>query len=285
MPGEPAAHVVGDRLVPQRLAEDPRRHVRRAGRGERDERERRASRRGRTPTIAAPYAAALSAIALPWRWTRATQPLASVNSVAADGLGGVQQAEQLRPAVAVGDRGEQRDRDPEQHRVDVDGVAADQLLARAGVAPALADPREARRRGLRRRRDRAHPREERRARRGTSRRRSRTSRRARPSRSARPRAPGRRSAPRCRGSRRAPTPPRSSSRGTSRGSIASSGGRCSPPAADIPAATTNSTHTCGSSSSALREQHEREQRAARRRRSARAGGGRARRRARRRAAR
>jgi hypothetical protein len=43
----------------------------------------------------------------------------------------------------------------------------------------------------------------------------------------------------------------SSSRGTSRGSIASSDGRCSPPAADIPAATRNSSHTCGSSSSAF----------------------------------
>ena len=43
----------------------------------------------------------------------------------------------------------------------------------------------------------------------------------------------------------------SSSRGTSRGSIASSGGRWSPPAPAIPAATTNSTQTCGSSSSAL----------------------------------
>ena len=50
----------------------------------------------------------------------------------------------------------------------------------------------------------------------------------------------------------------SSSRGTSRGSIASSGGRWSPPAADIPAATTNSSHTCGSSSSALATQHQRE---------------------------
>ena len=64
-PGQPAAHVVGDRLVPQRLAEDRRGHVRRAGRGERDERERQRRRRARTRRSRAPYAPALSAIALP----------------------------------------------------------------------------------------------------------------------------------------------------------------------------------------------------------------------------
>ena len=62
---------VRDRLVPQRLAEDARGHVRRAGRGERDERERERvgeaeRRRSRRRTRAA-----LSAIALPWRRTRA----------------------------------------------------------------------------------------------------------------------------------------------------------------------------------------------------------------------
>jgi hypothetical protein len=43
----------------------------------------------------------------------------------------------------------------------------------------------------------------------------------------------------------------SSSRGTSRGTIESSEGRWSPPAAAIPEAIRNSAQTCGSASSAL----------------------------------
>ena len=71
--------------------------------------------------------------------------------------GGEQQPEHLRAAVAGGDGREQRDRHREQHRVDVDEVAAHQVLAAARVAPALRDPRDARRRRVGRRRHRAHP--------------------------------------------------------------------------------------------------------------------------------
>ena len=51
-----------------------------------------------------------------------------------DRSGGVEQPEQLRTAVAIRDRWEQRDRDAEQHCVDVDRVAARELLARQARA-------------------------------------------------------------------------------------------------------------------------------------------------------
>ena len=117
----------------------------------------------------------------------------SVNSTRADRPGGVEQAEHLRPAVAVGDGREQRDRDAEQHRVDVDGVAA---RSAPGASGRSASPRGSARGSAAPRRAAAGRRASaraRRARRGTSRRRSRTWRPARPSRSARPRAPARRS--------------------------------------------------------------------------------------------
>jgi len=70
-----------------------------------------------------------------------------------------QQPEHLRAAEALGDGGEEGDRHREQHRVDVDQVGPDEVLAPARVAPALGDPGEAGRRGVGRRRHRAHPRQ------------------------------------------------------------------------------------------------------------------------------
>ena len=59
---------------------------------------------------------------------------------------GVHQPEHPRAAVALGERREQRERHAEEHRVHVDEVRPEQLLARPGVAHAL-DHRAPRRRG------------------------------------------------------------------------------------------------------------------------------------------
>ena len=66
-----------------------------------------------------------------------------------DGLGGVEEAEQLGVVEDVGrQRGEQHHRERQHHADDVDDVGAEQVLAPDRVGPALADGPEAGRRGL-----------------------------------------------------------------------------------------------------------------------------------------
>jgi hypothetical protein len=125
--GEAAAHVVGDRLVPQRGAEDHRRHVGRPGQRERGEREWERVRQAEDDDRA-PVAGCAHGDGLPVP-VHAPHPAGGKRERGrADRHGGVQQPEQLRPAELVGHGREQRDRDAEQHGVDVDRIAADQLL-------------------------------------------------------------------------------------------------------------------------------------------------------------
>ena len=95
---------------------------------------------------ATPASAALTATARPWRVTRRAQPLVSVSSIAPAGPAAKSRPSTSAPPKRCRDRREQRDRHREQHRVDVDEVGPDQVLAAARVAPALGDPGEARRR-------------------------------------------------------------------------------------------------------------------------------------------
>jgi hypothetical protein len=108
--------------------EDHPRHVGRARHGQRGERERQRvdeTERHDRAAVAAGAHRDRRPVAV-----RAPYPAAGQREQRrADGPGGVEQAEQFRAAERVGHGGEQRDRDPEQHRVDVDRVAPDQLLA------------------------------------------------------------------------------------------------------------------------------------------------------------
>ena len=151
--------MVRDRLVPEHLPEDARRHVGRAGRGECDEGEgERAGEAEGEDRGSVGGGAHRDRPAVP---PHAPHPAAHQREQRpADGLGRVEQAEHLRAAVVLGHRREERDGHAEQHRVDVHRIAPQQLLPRARVPPSLAHPRDARGRGLGRRRDRAHAGEE-----------------------------------------------------------------------------------------------------------------------------
>src|SRR6185369_597772 len=65
----------------------------------------------------------------------------------AGGGGGREPPERGRAAPPLGERGEERDRHPEEHRDEVDGVHAEDLLPARRVAKALADRREGDARG------------------------------------------------------------------------------------------------------------------------------------------
>ena len=79
-----------------------------------------------------PSSAAPKTTARPWRCTRAVQPLVSVTAIEPRRRRrGVQQPEDLGAAVALGDGREERHRHAEEHRVHVDQVGPDEVLARA----------------------------------------------------------------------------------------------------------------------------------------------------------
>ncbi len=147
--GEPAAHRLGDGLAPDGAAEDARDHV--GGARQREHHHDQPERRHQAgqPRRNAPYDAAATTIARPWWWKRVGPAGQHGRDHGADGLGRVEQPEQLRPREdLLGERGEQHHRQRHQHAGDVDEVGAEQVAAPEGVAHALADSRQARRGGL-----------------------------------------------------------------------------------------------------------------------------------------
>ena len=175
------------------------------------------------------------------------QPLVTIDDHRADAAAPRTAARPPRPAVAVRERREQRERHAEEHRVDVD---AGRSRAAPGATRRSAGPRRSPRSaggaasggggGVRIERERRQRGAEGRE---VERRRS-TARRWR--RSARRRAPARRSSRHWPASRSSALAALSSSRSTSRGISASSGGRRTAVSAGESAAATYSTHTCGS---------------------------------------
>ena len=111
------------------------------------------------PTMPTPQPAAARVIARPLWCTRADQPEVSMAAIPPTAGRRPQQADHRRPAVALRERREERERHPEEHRVDVDHVGAEQLLARGRVLDALEHAAQARRLRVRRWWRRAHQRE------------------------------------------------------------------------------------------------------------------------------
>ena len=147
--GQPAAHRLGDRLVPDRAAEDAADHVGGAGEHQEDQHAARCSGPGRP---------ARSQRRTPRRRPRSPGrgggPARSSPSwrsrAGADGLGGVEQAEQLGAREdLLGQRREEHHRHRQQHRGDVDEVGAEQVAAaEARSCSPSPDAAQARRRRL-----------------------------------------------------------------------------------------------------------------------------------------
>ena len=202
--------------------------------------------------IASPQDAAAHMIASPCRCTREAQPLVSEAISAPTAGRGVEEPQHLGPAVLRGDRREERDRHPEEHRDHVDAVAPQELLPAPGVLHPLDDALDARGNRVRRRRYRTHERE------GEDRRPvggdvDTVGRRQADRRDEYPPTAGPAIMPNSPRSESSAEAAVSSSRVTRRGSIASSAGRWKPSIAAISGVTTKSTQTFGSSRSELKK--------------------------------
>ncbi len=144
-PGQPAAHLVRDGLVPDHRAEQHRRPCRRHRRARRTPIANQMFGASPASPTEAPQQMVAITTARPWWWTRLRPAAGQAGGHRADRLRAVEETEQFRFLQDLGGEGrEQHDRHRHEHADHVDDVRAEQVLAAVRVDDPLADPAQAR---------------------------------------------------------------------------------------------------------------------------------------------